>query len=216
MPKLLLFLLLASVALASPILTLQNTGLGASMSQDLYWTVNGGHAYVTDNTGFPFVSGAWTADSETSKWISPRASYKPTRWPETADTFGTDAPGDYVYVTHFDLTGLDPATAWLSFIWAVDNTIADVKLNGLSINHVFPDPSGTRFAFSSAVSISSGFRAGINVLEFDTVNGAGVYVNPAGLRVEFTSNAVATPEPASLPLIGAGLLGLAFVARRRR
>jgi PEP-CTERM motif len=203
-PRLFLLLpLVASGALGSTIGTLHNTGLATPANIDPYWTVNGQSAYVTDTSGFPF--SPWVSDTDSSKWISPLPSY--TNWQ-------SDAPGQYVYATTFDLTGFDPATAYIEFSWAVDNAIGDVMLNGVSIGHAFDTSSD--FAFQAPVTLSSGFERGLNLLEFQTVNFAGSTGNPNGLRVEFTSNAdpSTAPEPVTMLLIGAGLLGLLVAARR--
>src|ERR1039457_475257 len=82
--SLLILVLIASSAFASPITTLYDTGLASPTSADPNWTVNGSTAFVTNNAGFPF--GPWQADSTTSRWISPQASYVGGQ---------TDTPGTY-------------------------------------------------------------------------------------------------------------------------
>src|ERR1017187_8163668 len=190
--SLLILVLIASSAFASPITTLYDTGLASPTSADPNWTVNGSTAFVTNNAGFPF--GPWQADSTTSRWISPQASYVGGQ---------TDTPGTYTYATTFNLAGYVASTASISFSWAVDNSISDVLVNGVSMGHTFPVP--TSFTFQPSVTIPNTFLAGVNTLQFVTINAAGASGNPAGLRIEFTSDATLTtvPEPGTLTLIGA-------------
>ncbi len=207
MPKmrmLLGLLIVASCALAKPISSLHNTGQATPGQLDPYWTFSGGNVYVTDDAGFPF--GPWGANSATSKWISPQASYQQGE---------TDPAGDSVFATTFDLTGLNLADVWVTLWWGVDNLITDVMLNGVSIGHTFPGGDFT-FPQPGPVTLSSGFAAGVNTLEFHTQNFPAEVGNPLGLRVEFTSEDGTIPEPATLSLLGIGLVGLSIAARRRR
>ena len=66
------------------------------------------------------------------------------------------------------------------------------------------------------------FMGGNNIVTFGVVNdstnhGAMAGGNtPTGVRVYFTSATASVPEPGMLVLMGAGLIGLTVVARRRR
>jgi hypothetical protein len=68
-------------------------------------------------------------------------------------------------------------------------------------------------------SISSGFVAGLNTLQF-TVSNVTILggVNPSGLVVLIsgTANPIAVPEPGSMALLGVGAAGLALAYRRRK
>jgi len=141
---------------------------------------------------------AWLANGPDSNWISVTAT-------------GTDnlAPGDYVYETTFDLTGLNPATAAISGQYAADNTVADVLLNGVSTGS-----SGSNFLTFNPFTISSGFIAGVNTLEFVVTN-QGASASPFGFRAELSGTANVIPEPASSVLTALGLLGLTGLRRRR-
>jgi len=150
----------------------------------------------TSAGGFPI--GPWVGDDSISAWIGPNNDAQ------------LDGPvGSYDYRTTFDLTGLNPATASLTGQWSVDNEGLDILINGVS-----KGITAGGFSAFTGLSISSGFVAGVNTLDFIVNNDGG----PTGLRVEIsgTAEASAAPEPASFVLIGAGLLALSRLRRRVR
>jgi hypothetical protein len=161
-------------------------------------------AYVVDSSKFPIASGDWMADSSTSKWIGPTADQS---------TF-TDAghTGLYVYRTIFDLTGFDPSTTVITGQWSTDNFGEDILINGISTGFTHTDGSISSFKYFTSFTITSGFRSGLNTLDFVVDNAplgypGGVY-NPTGLRVEMVGTATPVPEPSALTLVGTGLIGL--------
>jgi hypothetical protein len=150
----------------------------------------------TSAGGYPI--GPWLGDDSSSAWIGP-----------DNDSSADGPSGDYDYQTTFDLTGLDPTTAILTGQWSTDDAGVDILINGQSTGL-------TAGGFSSWTPfvIDSGFVAGVNTLDFIVDNGSG----PTGLRVEMTGTADPTtvPEPASLPLLCAGLTALKMYRRQRR
>ncbi len=111
---------------------------------------------------------AWMADSATSEWLSAEIS--------------TEAPtGDFDYQTTFNLTGYNPATVTLTGKVSCDNEVMDILLNGQDTG--ITDLVG----FDSWIpfTITSGFQAGVNTLEFIAYNGVG----PAGFRAELSATA---------------------------
>ncbi len=124
-------------------------------------------AFVHDSTIFPIVSGPWVANTDRSKWIAPL--------PDSSSALG----GDYAYQTTFDLTGFDPATAVLLGNWATDNLGTDIKINGTSTGL----QNGTQFNAFTPFTVSAGFVAGTNVLEF-LLNNADPETGYTGLRVD--------------------------------
>ncbi len=160
-----------------------------------------GTVFVTDQSGFPFPF--WAADDTTSKWISPQPSYNNGQ---------TDPAGTYIYQTTFSLAGLNPSTASLVFQLGTDNATTDILLNGVSTGISY----GSFSSLSSPFTISSGFVAGTNTLTFDTLNYAGDFGNPGGLRVSISGTAAPVPEPASAGLaLLAAALSAVCIARRR-
>jgi hypothetical protein len=149
--------------------------------------------------GFPI--GPWLGDNALSRWIRPN----------NGGTSGQDSDpaGTYVFRTTFDLTGLNPLTASISGGWSTDNNGSSVLLNG--VNTGIAATSFTQFQTGFApFTISSGFVAGINTLDFVVVNGAGTSGNPTGLRVEMTGNAAVAPVPEPSTYIAGALLAIPF------
>lgn len=120
---------------------------------------------VQDSTVFPISDGTWVRNSDRSKWIGPRF--------ETSAAAG----GDYTYELTFDLTGFDPTTAILLGGWATDNLGTDLRLNGTSTGL----QNGSQFGSLTPFTVTTGFQAGVNKLEFLVNNASLGYT---GLRVE--------------------------------
>ena len=139
--------------------------------------------YIVDTTGYP--APAWLTNNSTSQWISIRSSY----------TISTQDPvGLYDYQTTFDLTGLDPASAVITFRFIADNLIQDVRINGVSAGLSLPSP--TSFStWIGPLQIPSGFTTGTNTLDFIVDNTSPEGGNPSGVRIEISGVA----NPASAP-----------------
>ena len=195
---------LAAVPASSATITsLYNTGTNASNvattgnGVDLHWGLADGTAYTGGvNGNFPI--GPWLAETSTSRWLTPT--------PSAGDY--VDAT-DYTYSTTFSLSGFNAATASISGLFAGDDQVSSIRLNGVTFS-----AGAVGFSSFTSFATSTGFVAGANTLTFVTHNDGG----PAGLRVEVGGTADATgavPEPSmwGLMVVGFGLVGSA--ARRR-
>jgi hypothetical protein len=159
---------------------------------------------VTTPAG-PWVPGSWMT------YNNPDQS-----WPMSTES--GNLPGTYNYLTMFDLTGLDPSTAVITGSWASDNG-ATFYLND-------PDSSPistigeTGYGTLTYFTINSGFVAGENWLMFEVTNdpwGSDPGINPTGLLVNINSaTANPVPEPTTILLLGAGLIGIGFMRRRAK
>lgn len=208
-------LFVSLVAHAGTITTLYSTGVAPVDGIDSHWTVNGGSAFVTDASGWPFAGGTpWIADTAQSAWISPSASYAGG---------GSDPGGFYIFSTQFNLTGYDLSTVSIIVHAAVDNQITNLLLNGVSV-HVSAPING--FVLELPFTLTSGFSQGWNRLDFVTLNIPQDTPNPNGLNVRFESSGepvipsvpAEVPEPAVGLLVGAGLglAGLSALLRELR
>lgn len=110
---------------------------------------------------------AWVGNSASGSWIGP----------VNPGTISAN-PGAYYYRTEFDLDDYDPPSASIALRLAVDNSLQDVLLNGVSRKLSY---SGFN-SMSGPFAIQGGFRAGLNTLEFRTWN-EGSESSPVGLRV---------------------------------
>lgn len=137
---------------------------------------------VEDSTVFPIVDGTWFRNSATSKWIGPQ--------------FNTiaAAAGDYAYRLTVDLTGFDPASVTITGGWATDNAGLDILVNGQSTGLV----NNNQFASLTPFSLSSGFMAGLNTVDFKVNNAS---VGYTGLRVERIRGLATALPPDTAPFI---------------
>jgi hypothetical protein len=176
-----------------------NTALASDGLVDPHYVVisstSGG---VFPAPAFTYTHPAYAANDADSRWIS----------------LGVDGgPGNNTtqYRLTFDLTGYDPATAFINGLWGADNS-ATMFLNGVDTgNQVFD--FGSLYAFS----LTSGFVSGLNVLDF-FVTDAGP---PTALRVDGLSGQAAlangaVPEPATWAMMLLGFGAIGFTMRRRR
>ena len=200
-------LMASTSAQAATIVGLCNTGrtdatagcAAPATGPDANWNLAGGTAYA--NNG---INGAWIANSTASRWITPT--------PNPNASLDPGSNGSYNYSLTFDLTGFLPKTGSFNGRFAVDNTVASIKLNGVTLA-----ATGGSFNRWTNFGATSGFVAGVNTLTFNTVNLAQNRGNPAGLRVEFLSSSIAAvPEPATwaFMILGFGLVGGALRSRK--
>lgn len=188
-----LTLSIAVAAIAAPIPGLFNTGVdgdGALLADsgvvDPHYTIIQspdvglpGPDAVTLNSGFPVPP--WLAEGPDSRWIAPSAAS------------GNGNEGQWTYRISFDLTGFDEASAEITGDWAVDNGGTAILINGSDTGNVNTGGFGAFTAFS----VTSGFIAGVNTLDF-VVSNAPTGANPTGLRVEILGTVEVPNEPANI------------------
>ena len=185
---------------------ISNTGESSGGTALPVGTLDPHYTLISAPSGVPLTAtaetpnGAYTANTATADWIGPSSNGN--------DSF---AVGNYDYRTTFSLTGDNPATAQLSGSWASDNN-ACIYLNGVNTGDCTPFAG---FSSLTSFSITSGFVAGTNTLDFVVTNGGG----PTGVFAEVSGTAspvsATTPEPASWMLAASGVLALGGFVRRR-
>lgn len=202
-------LLAAVPAGAVTIATLFNTGVDATGNAttgngaDLHWTMAGNAAYNgASNNQFPI--GPWMAETTTSRWLTPT--------PNAANLYDY-YDNVYTFSEIFSLAGYDAATAAFSGVFADDNHVDQITLNGVAL----AGNGGNFTGWTSFDSTGGSFAAGENTLTFVVRNngtGNGDQ-NPAGLRVEIGGIADAVPEAPVWTLLIAGFGMIGFAMRRR-
>ena len=116
---------------------------------------------------------AWLANDGSSTWLGP-----------INPGANNAAAGPYNFRTTFDLTGYSTAGAGLLLNFTADNQLTNVLLIGTARGIYFAGFN----AFSGNFSLTNGFVAGTNTLDFLTVND-GPGANPAGFRVKVSGTA---------------------------
>ena len=171
--------------------------------------------YVLDDVFPEGGSSPWNDNTDAARWITPSVVLE-------NDDFSEHAPGEYIYRTEFylDETGFLArifASINIEGRWSTDNAGTDIRLNMNSTGNTSDKYSRwSYFSIDASLADDYGFfKPGWNTLDFVVFNYDDV-ANPTGLLVEIAdASAVApVPEPASMALLGIGIVGL--VARKRR
>ena len=121
---------------------------------------------------WPIAGGYWLANDAQSRWIGPAAN----------EGYPSGAPshpeGLYTFRLSFDLSGFDTTTVQISGGWCADNN-GSMTLNG------HPAGAGTPgYGSLTPFTITTGFKGGINTLEFSSYNLGGGGANPTAIRVK--------------------------------
>jgi hypothetical protein len=160
----------------------------------------GPNAIIWNMFGYPMAafSGNFANYSDTSAWIGP-----------TSNNYASPA-GQYIYRTIFVADSIDVTKpAKISGIWYENETGVDILINGHSTGNSFAVADSSNGKFSKPFSVTNGFVAGLNTLDFVVVRGNppfnGTYQESA-LRVDMSDSivqltAVGVPLPPGTPII---------------
>ncbi len=206
-------------ALGGSITTLYSTGEGLAASGSPHHpqnVIDPHYTIVSAPTGV-IPSGSTSADAYTTPAGSKNAPPAiDTEWiaPNPGNSF-TEPEGNYDYQTQFSLTGFIASTAMIKGEFAADNSLVEVLLNGV----VVPGISGGGLESLTGFVIDTGFKSGVNTLDFIVHNDATTpnNNNPTGLLVVMSGTAtVAVPEPCSLVIAAIGCAAIGCFHRSRR
>jgi hypothetical protein len=204
--------LIALTSASASIISISGTGQNVSGGLDNSYRI------ILDSTGeitapaqaFVVTSlpGPWATPIPGTIWIGPAANQASENPGSSSDT----------YQTNFSLAGLDPSTAILDFTMMVDNGVT-VTLNGATV-YTNGNASSALFTAPFAGSITSGFIAGTNTLDFIVANAFG----PTGIDISINGTAsplstTTAPEPGTWALVlvsGAAAIACTWFRRRER
>ena len=132
---------------------------------------------------------------------------------DTGSNAGLGVWTQFVFRQSFDLTDYDPTTAFLEFQWAADDSgqgfalrgswVPKYRLNdGALIDGIWP--SGESYGFGPVASVTSGFVAGVNTIDF-FVQGNGVTDGLSVRSISLKADPTVPPTPsvpAPVPIFG--------------
>jgi hypothetical protein len=183
-------------------ITLHNTGVNSSDvlvatgAQASFWSLSAEPSGATEAIGslpFRYHNSAYFADTPSAAWVSPGSDGN------------AGALGFYTYDLVFNLA--NPATASISGTFGTDND-GSISLNN---NAPVATQGFSGFGAPTAFAFTSGFVAGSNTIHVKVNNGG----DPTAFFVQLASVGDGTvPEPGTVALTCAGLLGLLLVRRR--
>lgn len=223
-------------AVADPIPTLNNTGIGAQGGTDANYIISGNPAAIASPVAGDYFSGAPVGT--TANWISGSINGGAPPVPGLNNPTSV-APSNsagpsvlYTYTNTFSLSGFQLPTVAISMQVASDNGLV-VKLNGTQIGSVVGGTGiTTSYANLSNIVIATGsalFNQTVNTLTYEVTNAppgqTGNY-NPQALLVLISGTGTpitpppgpVIPEPASLALwvlLGAAGGAGRFLRRRQ-
>jgi hypothetical protein len=157
-------------------------------------------------------------------WVSPSTlpgfATNPAAWTSGPNP-GSTGPvnpvpnGTYDYQTRFTTSDLGAIS--ISGNLSADDRVIGIKINGVNATTTgIPTTDQGYAAFYAFTASAPGTISGVNTIDFLVAN---TNLVVEGLLVQFTaaSTSATTPEPASIVLLGSGLVGLvAYGGFRRR